>query len=127
MLVARPCRQGVDHIVNVDPAPVDRVGELIQHVQGVLLLGKPSLDLLPAFRGSRSVIIVGSGFAAPGPSGAHLVPLDRSTAAGCVVQFTQRLEGSLLADSPSGGFDELEDAYRPALVPAAQRQTERCG
>ena len=51
----------------------------------------------------------------------------RATAAGRVVQFAQRLEGSLLADSPLGGLDELEDAHRPALVPATQGQTERRG
>ena len=89
----------------------------MEHIQGVRLRNEPTLDLFPPFRSGGSMIIVGSGLAAPRPPSAHLVPLDRPAAAGRVVKFGQRLERSLLADPPASGLDELENSHGPALIP----------
>src|SRR3954447_11943136 len=90
------------------------------------LVGESPFDLLPAFRGGCGMIILGSGLAAPRPSGAHFVPFDGAAATRRIVQVTERLEGGLFADPPTGRLDELEDSYRPALVPAPQCEAERC-
>ena len=120
-----PVREGLDHVVDVDPAPVHRVGELVEHVEVVGLVGEPALDLRPALGGRRGVVLGLAGLARPGPAGAHLVPLDRAALAGVVVQRRRAFEGGLLADPPLGRLHELEDPDRPALVPAAQREPER--
>src|SRR6476646_9990732 len=40
VLDARPRRQGRDHLVDIYPAPLQRIGELVEHVEIVPLLGK---------------------------------------------------------------------------------------
>ncbi len=74
--------QGLHHVVDVDPAPVDRIGELVQHVDPVGLGGQPALDLLPALGRRRGMIIIAARLARPGPTRAHLVPLDRTARPG---------------------------------------------
>ena len=54
----RPGRfaQRLDDVVDVDPAPLHRVGELVEHVEVVGLLGQPALDLGPALGGLGRVV-----------------------------------------------------------------------
>ena len=127
VLVPGPAREGRDDVVDVDPAPLHRIGELVEDVEVVALVGEPALDLRPALGGRGGVVVVGAGLARPRPARAHLVPLDRAALAGLVVQLAEPLQHGLLADAPLGRLHELEDADSPALVPAAQREPERGG
>src|SRR5690606_5627294 len=87
----------------------------------------PTSDLPPALRGSGGVVLLRSLLAGPRPALAHLVPLDRATLTGLLVQLVQTAESGFLANPPLGRFDELEHADRPALVPAPQGEPERSG
>ena len=75
-----------DHLVDVHPAPLQRIGELVEHVEVVPLLGKPARDLGPAVGGGRRVVDLGAVLARPRPARAHLVPLHRAADAVLVVQ-----------------------------------------
>src|SRR5690606_521502 len=103
--------QGGDDVVEVDPAPGDRVGELVEDVQVVRLDGEAALDLLPSLGCGPCVVLGVALLLRPGPARAHLVPLDRSALATLLVQATEALEDGLLPDAPLGGLHELEDAY----------------
>src|SRR3712207_8644474 len=50
VLRARPVGQRGHDVVDVDPAPLHRVGELVEHVELVRLGGQVTLDLGPALR-----------------------------------------------------------------------------
>src|SRR6516165_3165049 len=45
VLVTGPCQQDFHHVVDVDPAPLQRVGEFVEHVEVVVLRGQPARDL----------------------------------------------------------------------------------
>ena len=74
VLMAGAVPQGGDDVVDVDPAPLHRVGELVQHVEAVRLRGEVALDLLPALPGVGGVVGLGAGPLDPRPALAHLVP-----------------------------------------------------
>src|SRR5262249_6132596 len=110
-----------------DPAPLDRVGELIQHVEAVRLRGEVPLDLLPALPGVGGMVGLGARPGDPRPALAHLVPGHRGALAGLLVHPVQCLEGGLLPGLPLRALHELVHDDRPALVPCTQRQPERGG
>jgi hypothetical protein len=120
-LLPGPVDQRVDDVVDVEPAPLQQVGELVQHQETVGLGGQVALDLLPALTGVRGVVLVGPVLAGPRPALAHLVPGDRTTLTG----GAEDLERVLLTDPPLGALHELEDPDRPALVPRPQGHPER--
>src|SRR5690606_27564850 len=126
-LAPGPIGQGVDHVLDVDPAPLHRVRELVEHVELVPFGLDASFDLGPSLGRVGGVVVLGAALAAPRPARAHLVPLDRAALAGLVVQAGETLEDCLLADAPLRRLHELEDADVPALVPAAHGQAERGG
>src|SRR5439155_1057457 len=110
VLLAGPGGEHADHLVHVYPAPLHRVGELVEHVQPVGLRGQVALDLGPAL---GRLLRVPPGVALdPGPALAHLVPADRAALAGPADQP----ERAFLADPPLRRLDELEDPDRPPLV-----------
>src|SRR3954453_13956262 len=127
VLVARPVHQGLDHLVDVHPAPLHRVGELVEHVERVRLSGQVAADLRPALRGVGGVVDLGALPARPAPPAAHLVPDDGAALAGLLVQPAECGQRVLLADPPLGALDELVDRDGPALVPGAHRHAERGG
>src|SRR5580704_4003465 len=121
VLPTGPGGQHADYLVDVHPAPLHRVGELVEHVQAVSLRGQVPADLRPALGGLLGVA-VGVPLD-PGPALAHLVPADRAALAG----LAEQPERPLLADPPLRRLDELVDPDRPALAPGAQRQAEGGG
>ncbi|SKV20409.1 Uncharacterised protein [Mycobacteroides abscessus subsp. abscessus] len=60
MLHARPGAQHLDNFVRVDPSPLERIGELIQHVEAVLLRCQPPCDFGPPSCRVRGVVRLGS-------------------------------------------------------------------
>src|SRR5699024_11085442 len=64
-------------VVDVDPPPLDGVGEFVEDIQVVTLGLYPASDLGPSFGGVGRVIVFGSPFARPRPARAHFVPFDR--------------------------------------------------
>src|SRR6185436_12547521 len=48
VLGARALGQRRDDLLDVDPAPLQRIGELVEHVEVVALLGRPARDLRPS-------------------------------------------------------------------------------
>src|SRR5699024_7456972 len=127
VLVAGTVRQGLDDLVDVDPAPPEDVGELVEHIERVRLRGEAAPDLGPPLAGVGGMVLLGPRLAGPRPAGAHLVPLDGSPFAGLLVESAEGREGLLLTDPPLRGLDELEDPDRPPLVPAAQGEAEGGG
>ena len=77
VLVPGPVRQRRHDVVDVDPAPLDRVGELVEDVAAVALGGEVALDLRPALARGRGVVVLGARALDPRPALAHLVPGDR--------------------------------------------------
>ena len=69
VLVSGAVTEGRDDVVDVDPAPRHRVGELVEHVDAVRLGGEPALDLGPALAGRVGVVVVGALLAGPRPAG----------------------------------------------------------
>ncbi len=127
VLVAGPGRQRRDDLVDVHPAPLQRIGELVEHVEVVALGGEPARDLGPAVGGRGGVVDVGARLAGPRPARAHLVPLHRAADAVLVVQAAEFAKGRLLAHLPLGALDELEHRDVETLIPGAQRHAERRG
>src|SRR5690606_41399390 len=114
-------------VVDVEPAPLHRVGELVEDQQVVALVGQAALDLLPSLQ-SRGLVVLGvTLLSGPRPAGTHLVPLDRAALARLLVQPAQSLQNGLLADAPLGRLHELEDTDPPALGPRAKRQAQGGG
>ena len=124
---AGPVGEDLDHLVDVDPAPLQRIGELVEHVEVVALLGQPARDLGPALGGGRGVVDLDPGLRDHDQPGAHLVPLHGTAGAVLVVQAAEFAKGGLLAHLPLRALDELEDADVEALVPRAQGHPERGG
>ena len=115
-----------DDVVDVDPAPLHRVGELVQDVEAVGSAASRALDLRPALGGVGGVVVLAAGLARPRPARAHLVPLDRAALAGLArAARPRRLQRGLLADPPLGRLHELEHPDRPALVPARAAPARR--
>ena len=79
----------------------------------------------PPLAGSGLGVIGGIEGACPGPSSPHDLPCDGTAGTGLLVEFPESLQGVLLADMPSSGLHELEDADFPPLVPGAQGGTHR--
>src|SRR6185437_13441181 len=126
VLLAGPGGEHADDLVDVYPAPLHRVGELVEHVQPVGLRGQVALDLGPALGGLLGPVVRNRAARValdPGPALAHLVPADRAALAG----LAEQPERAFLADPPLRRLDELEDPDRPALVPGPQGQAERGG
>src|SRR6266487_1905911 len=124
MLLARPRGQRRNDLLDVHPAPRDRIGELIEDVQPVRLRGQVAAYLRPSLGGAARVVApliltaLTSGVSLdPGPALPHLVPADR--APGCCLT-----ERPLLANPPFRRLDELEHTDRPALAPGAQGEPE---
>src|SRR5699024_3924504 len=86
VLVAGPVRQRLEDDLDVEPAPLEVVGELVEHVRRVGLLGETPLALLPALARVGGVVLLGAGLARPGPARAHFVPLVGTPFAGLLVQ-----------------------------------------
>src|SRR5689334_17446785 len=76
MLGAGPRRQGRDHLIDVDPAPLQRIGELVEHIEVVPFFGQPARNLGPAVGGGRRMVDLTTVLARPRPARPHLVPLD---------------------------------------------------
>src|SRR3989440_10248386 len=127
VLAARPVSQHGHHVGDVDPAPLDRVGELVEHVEPVCLSRQVALDLCPALGRLGGVVALVARPGQPGPALPHLVPGDRSALPGGVVVRAQRAQGRLFADPPLRTLYELEHHHRPPGVPRAQRHPERGG
>src|SRR5882757_745159 len=127
VLATRPIAQRGHHLCHVHPPPLHRVGELVEHVQVMLLRGQSALDLRPALGGVRGMVLLGARTTRPGPPGAHLVPLHRPALTGLLMHPAQRGQRPLLADLPPGALHELENTDGPARVPGPQGQAERGG
>src|SRR5215207_2725634 len=56
VLGAVPRRQDRNNLVDVDPPPLQRVGELVEHVEVVLLRGEATRDLRPAIGGGGRMV-----------------------------------------------------------------------
>src|SRR6478735_6796027 len=117
MLSARSRCEGGDHVVDSDPAPFDRVGELVEHIEIVPLRRQPRGDLGPTFGRGRRMVDFGARLARPRPAGPHLVPFDGAADAVLVVQPAELTKSRLLADFPFGALDELEHRDVETLVP----------
>ena len=124
VLLAGAVGESVDDVVDVDPAPVDWVGEFVEEIEVMLFGVDAPLDFEPALLGVGGVIFLGAGLAGPRPARTHFVPFDGAALAGFGMEFVEAFEHRFLADLPLGGFDELEDTDVPALVPAAQGETK---
>ena len=123
-----PAGQHVDDLGDVDPAPLHRVGELVEHVDVVGLRLDPAADLGPALarrarRGRRRCPACGS-TTSPRPSCATRRARPRRSRS---CRRPSARNAVLLADLPLRRLHELEHPDRPALAPAAQREPERGG
>src|SRR2546430_1363067 len=127
MLVARPLVQCGHHVGDVDPAPLDRVGELVEHVEPVPLGFQVALDLRPTFGRLGGVVALVARPGQPRPALAHLVPGNGSALTGGRVMRAECPQRGLLADPPLWTLHELEHHHRPPGVPGAQRHPERGG
>src|SRR5688572_925413 len=58
VLIAGTRRQHVDDVTDVDPAPLERVGELVEHVEVATLLGDSPGYLGPSVGGRRGMVYV---------------------------------------------------------------------
>ena len=124
-----PVAQRRDDVVDVDPAPLHRVGELVEHVEVVasrsarrrLISRQPSAA---SAAWSSSVPCLARPATSPRPSCATRRGRPRRSPRAA---RPSALEHGLLADAPLGRLHELEDPDAPALVPAAQRQPEGGG
>ena len=125
MLGARTLGQRGNHLVDVDPAPLQWIGELVEHIEVVPFLGESAGDLGPTLRSRGGMIILRARLARPRPSGAHLVPLDGTTDTAFLMRSTEFGQRGLFADLPLRALDELEDRDVEALIPGAQRHSER--
>src|SRR6185436_17261203 len=96
-----------------DPAPLDRVRDLVEQQELVALLGDHPLDAGPAL--ARLVGGLLEILREPRPAVAHLLPVDAAERRG-------RLG---LADLPLARLDELEDAAAVAARPRAHEHPER--
>src|SRR5690606_37070840 len=96
VLDAGTARERLDDVVQVQPAPFERVGELVQDVEAVRLGGQVALDLRPALPRVLRVVVLGAPLADPRPALAHLVPGDGPALAG----LAQHPQGALLPDPP---------------------------
>ena len=112
VLEARAVAQRRDHVVELDPAPLDRVGDLVEQQELVALLGDHPLDARPAL--ARLVGRLLEILRDPRPAVAHLLPVDAA----------ERRRGLRLADLPLARLDELEDAAAVAARPGAQEHAE---
>ena len=125
MLGAGSVDQCVDDLVDIEPSPVQRVGELVKKVEVKRLAGQELRHVSPSLAGSGLGVIGGIEGPCPGPSGPHDLPCDGPADAGLLVEFPEGLQGVLLADMPTSGLHELEDADPPPLVPGAQGGAHR--
>ena len=113
VLEARPVAQRGHDVVERDPLPVDRIGDLVQQEELVALRGDRPLDPRPALARQRRRLVQVLG--QPRPAVAHLLPVDPA-----------ELRGRLgLADLPLARLDELEDAAAVAARPRAHEHPER--
>lgn len=67
VLASRTLTQRRHHVVDVDPAPGDRIRELVEYVKVVPLLGEAALDLGPPLCGSGRVVGFRARLARPRP------------------------------------------------------------
>src|SRR6185437_3186846 len=121
VLGARPRRQGCEHLIDVYPAPFQRIGELVEDVKIVLLLGKPPADLRPAVGGGRRMVDLGAVLARPRPARAHLVPLHGTADPVRLVQPAEFAERGFLPHFPLCALDELKHRDVETLIPCPQR------
>ena len=63
VLVAGAVGQGVDDVVDVEPPPLEEIGELVEDIERVRLVGEAALDLRPALPGGLGVVLLGAGLA----------------------------------------------------------------
>ena len=123
-----PVAQRLDDVVDVDPAPLHRVGELVEHVEVVGLGGEPALDLAPSPRRRRR----------RGRRRRRPCATTTSRRPSCATRPGRpRRSRSCSAPSRSStvcspirhlaDFTNWKTPIVPALVPAAQRQPERGG
>src|SRR4051812_41911123 len=115
VLEARAIAQRRDHVVEVDPAPLDRIRDLVEQEELVALLRDHPLDARPAL--ARLVGGLLEILREPRPAVAHLLPVDAA----------ERRGGLRLADLPLAGLDELEDAAAVPSRPRAEEHAERGG
>src|SRR6476660_199791 len=127
VLGARPRRQGCEHLIDVYPAPFQRIGELVEDVKIVLLLGKPPADLRPAVGRGRGMVDLGAVLARPRPARAHLVPLHGTADPVRLVQPAEFAERGFLPHFPLCALDELKHRDVETLIPCPQRHAERRG
>src|SRR5579875_1698217 len=113
VLESRALADRRDDVLDVDPAPLDRVGHLVEQQELVALLRDRALDLLPAGAGEIGgpLEVLGQ----PRPAVAHLLPVDPS----------ERLGRPGLPHLPLAGLDELEHPAAVAARPRAQEHPER--
>src|SRR6185312_14261380 len=100
---------------DVDPAPLHRVGHLIEQQELVALLGDRPLDLGPPLAGLVGGLLEVLG--QPRPAVAHLLPVDAAECGG----------GLRLADLPLARLDELEDTAAVAPCPGTHEHPESRG
>ena len=112
VLEAGAVAQRGDDLVLVEPAELDRVGELVEEQELVALVGDPAADLGPALAGAVGGLL--EVLADPRPAVAHLLPVDPA----------QLARGLVLADLPLARLDELEDAAAIAARPRAHEHPE---
>src|SRR5262249_26990406 len=115
------------HLVDIYPAPLQRIGELVEHVEIVQLLGEPAGDLRPAIGGRRRVVDLGAVLARPRPARAHLVPLPRTAHPLVPMQPAESAERGFLPHFPLGTLDELKYRDVETLIPCPKRHAERSG
>src|SRR6476660_5304826 len=125
VLGARPRKEHLDHILNVDPPPLQRIRELVEHIEVVALFGKPTGDLRPAIGGGRGMVDLTAVLTRPRPARAHLMPLHGTADSVLVVQPAKFTECGFLAHFPLGALHELKDGDAEALIPRPQRHAER--
>src|SRR5262249_20135629 len=104
-----------DDVVDVDPAPLHRIGDLVEEQELVALGLDGALDAGPAL--AREVGRLVEIPRQPRPAVAHLLPLDTAERGG----------GLRLADLPLARLDELEDPAAVAARPRAHEHPERGG
>src|SRR3954449_707678 len=113
VLEAGPVAQRRDDVVHVDPAPLQRVRDLVEQEELVALLRDRALDLSPAL--ACEVGGLGEVARQPRPAVAHLLPIDPA----------QSGRGLRLADLPLAGLHELKDAAAVPARPRAHEHPER--